>query len=175
MSKKERNQILGHGAESDGIEEYDNPMPNWWVGLFYVTIIWAAGYVAYYHFIAKKSYVEGAGGADGRGGGAVAAVRPSWQRSSRRRRRSRRARRCTRRIAWPAMAPALQGGIGPNLTDSTWIHGGTPEAIVATITNGVAAKGMPLVGPDSRQREDRRGCGVHHLEGPGGAIARYPS
>ena len=58
MSKKERNQILGHGAESDGIEEYDNPMPNWWVGLFYLTIIWAAGYVAYYHFIAKKSYVK---------------------------------------------------------------------------------------------------------------------
>jgi cytochrome c oxidase cbb3-type subunit 3 len=43
--------------------------------------------------------------------------------------------------------PALLGGIGPNLTDTTWIHGGAPEAIVATITNGVAAKGMPSWGP----------------------------
>ena len=146
MSKKERNQILGHGAESDGIEEYDNPMPNWWVGLFYVTIIWAAGYVAYYHFIAKKSYVKALAAQ-------MAEAEARWPQSTqlakveRRPRRSRRARRCTRRTAWPATAPALQGGIGPNLVDTTWIHGGTPEEIVATITNGVAAKGMPTWGP----------------------------
>ena len=41
----------------------------------------------------------------------------------------------------------LQGGIGPNLVDSSWIHGSKPEEIVATITNGVAAKGMPTWGP----------------------------
>jgi cytochrome c oxidase cbb3-type subunit 3 len=56
--KKELDRILGHGAESDGIEEYDNPMPNWWVGMFYLTIIWAVAYVAYYHFIGRESYVK---------------------------------------------------------------------------------------------------------------------
>jgi cytochrome c oxidase cbb3-type subunit 3 len=43
--------------------------------------------------------------------------------------------------------PTAQGGIGPNLRDSTWIHGGAPDQILATITNGVAAKGMPTWGP----------------------------
>jgi cytochrome c oxidase cbb3-type subunit 3 len=39
------------------------------------------------------------------------------------------------------------GLIGPNLTDNTWIHGGTPEKIYETIHEGVAAKGMPAWGP----------------------------
>ena len=146
MNKKEQNRLLGHSAESDGIEEYDNPMPNWWVGLFYLTIIWAAGYVAYYHFIAKKSYVKDLAAQ-------VAEAETRWPKSS--------------QLATVDQTPEavaageevykancvachgaeLQGGIGPSLVDSTWIHGSTPEEIVATITNGVAAKGMPTWGP----------------------------
>ena len=37
---------------------------------------------------------------------------------------------------------AGEGGIGPNLTDDYYLHGPTPGNMVATITNGVAAKGM---------------------------------
>jgi cytochrome c oxidase cbb3-type subunit 3 len=28
----------------DGIEEYDNPLPRWWVYMFYGTIVWGLGY-----------------------------------------------------------------------------------------------------------------------------------
>ena len=144
--KKELDRILGHGAESDGIEEYDNPMPNWWVGMFYLTIIWAVAYVAYYHFIGRESYVKSLAAQ-------VAEAEARWPKSS--------------QLATVEETPAaieageavyqancvachgaeLQGGIGPNLVDSTWIHGAKPEEIVATITNGVAAKGMPTWGP----------------------------
>ena len=41
----------------------------------------------------------------------------------------------------------LKGGIGPSLVDDQWIHGGTPQEIYQTITNGVGAKGMPAWGP----------------------------
>jgi cytochrome c oxidase cbb3-type subunit 3 len=47
---------------------------------------------------------------------------------------------------------SLEGGIGPNLVDETWIHGGDPAQVLATITDGVAAKGMPawgsILGPE---------------------------
>lgn len=36
------------GHSWDGIEEYDNPMPRWWVWIFIITIVWSVGYwVAY--------------------------------------------------------------------------------------------------------------------------------
>ena len=37
---------------------------------------------------------------------------------------------------------AGEGGIGPNMTDNYWLHGGEFNNIVATITHGVPAKGM---------------------------------
>ena len=37
--------------------------------------------------------------------------------------------------------------IGPDLTDTTWIHGGNPTEIHDLITKGVLTKGMPTWGP----------------------------
>jgi cytochrome c oxidase cbb3-type subunit 3 len=37
--------------------------------------------------------------------------------------------------------------IGPDLTDTTWVHGGNPTEIYDTIMKGVLAKGMPGWGP----------------------------
>lgn len=39
-------QTVGH--EWDGIEELDTPMPRWWVICFWITIIWALGYIVLY-------------------------------------------------------------------------------------------------------------------------------
>ena len=36
------------GHSWDGIEEYDNPMPRWWLWIFYATIIWGVWYVIAY-------------------------------------------------------------------------------------------------------------------------------
>ncbi|MCB9797542.1 MAG: c-type cytochrome [Alphaproteobacteria bacterium] len=49
-------------------------------------------------------------------------------------------------------APDGTGGVGPNLTDSEWLHGGTVADIQHTVTNGVTGTAMiswtPLIGAD---------------------------
>src|SRR3954451_24476887 len=41
--------LLDH--EADGIKELDNLLPRWWVWLFYLTTIFAIGYLGYYHVL----------------------------------------------------------------------------------------------------------------------------
>ena len=36
------------GHDYDGIQELDNPLPMWWVGMFYLTIVYALGYLIWY-------------------------------------------------------------------------------------------------------------------------------
>lgn len=43
-------------------------------------------------------------------------------------------------------AKDLSGGVGFNLKDGEWIHGGSPEAILASIQNGFDQAGMPGFG-----------------------------
>jgi len=146
VSRKERDQVLGHAAENDGIEEYDNPLPDWWLGLFLFTIVWGVGYAIDYHFIHHRSQAK-AYAAE------VAWAEKKWPKPE----------VATEAQLTPEDIAAgkeifmincigchgtdLHGGIGPNLTDAEWIHGGTYKDVVHTITNGVPPKGMPTWGP----------------------------
>lgn len=150
MSKAEKDRLLGHAEENDGIEEYDNPLPDWWVGLFWLTVVWAIGYTVHYHFIAERSQPAALAAE-------IAEAQVKWPQGAPKalvmsddaveRGRAVYAQNCT-----GCHGKNLEGGIGPNLKDETWIHGGTPEAVVKTITEGVPAKGMltwgPILGPD---------------------------
>jgi cytochrome c oxidase cbb3-type subunit 3 len=44
--KKKEPETTGHSW--DGIEEYNNPLPRWWLWIFYLTIIWGIGYTIAY-------------------------------------------------------------------------------------------------------------------------------
>ncbi|MEL6295746.1 MAG: cytochrome-c oxidase, cbb3-type subunit III [Pseudomonadota bacterium] len=50
MSNQKKNED-GYGTtghEWDGIEEWNNPLPRWWLWTFYLTIIWGVGYTIAY-------------------------------------------------------------------------------------------------------------------------------
>jgi cytochrome c oxidase cbb3-type subunit III len=143
-----RDRVLGHADEADGIEEYDNPLPNWWLGLFYFTIVWAVLYLVHYHFIAHRSMAKAYATE-------LAEARRRWPASA--------VGATGKLVLSPANIEAgaaifktnctpchgqdMKGGIGPNLLDTVWIHGGKPEEILHTITTGVSDKGMPTWGP----------------------------
>lgn len=41
-------EVPSTGHSWDGIEEYDNPLPRWWLWSFYATIVWGLAYVVAY-------------------------------------------------------------------------------------------------------------------------------
>lgn len=60
MSEKEIDSVTNvetTGHEWDGIKELNNPLPRWWVWVFYATIVFAIGYCIYYPAI---PLIEGA-------------------------------------------------------------------------------------------------------------------
>lgn len=48
VTPAQKGQVETTGHEWDGIEEYNNPLPRWWVWVFYATIVWGVGYTIAY-------------------------------------------------------------------------------------------------------------------------------
>jgi len=137
----------------DGIQEYNKKLPNWWLMTFYGAIIFSVGYFACYEWWralpdqaavvkADMARVEAAKLAS------LASLSDESLWAMSRNQTFVDAGKATF-IANCATChkPDLSGGIGPSLKDDVWIHGSRPMEIYATITNGVAAKGMPTWGP----------------------------
>lgn len=141
-------QIIGHGDDNDGIEEYDNDLPLWWRALFYGSCIWAAGYWINATFIdesfnqASWYEVEMAAAAemwpDQGPASAADAITPE---------RIAEGKEVYGQMCGSCHGANLEGGVGPMLSDDVWIHGGSFEEIAHTITVGVTEKGMLAWGP----------------------------
>lgn len=148
-------RLLEHSY--DGIQEYDNPLPRWWVYMFYGTIIFAIFYalnlgvgvgpgrIAQYEAdmaAFRAAHPEPQGGITPE---QLAALASDPQALA--------AGKAVFATNCASCHRADGGGmIGPNLTDDAWIHGGTMPEIHHTIVEGVLAKGMPpwgkLLKPD---------------------------
>lgn len=60
VTKSEPNQVETTGHVWDGIEELNNPLPRWWVWVFYATIVWGIWYtIAYPAWPLVKGATEG--------------------------------------------------------------------------------------------------------------------
>lgn len=147
-------RLLEH--EYDGIQEYDNPMPRWWVWLFWATIVFAAlywfnlpglgpgkGRIASYEREVAAAQAKFGSRAPAPGSGPTDAELIAFAQDPAKRSQGKAVfeTNCT-----PCHRSDGGGVIGPNLTDDYWIHGGRPTQILHTITVGVLDKGMPAWG-----------------------------
>ncbi len=150
--KAPRDLVRPHVA--DGIAEYDNPLPGWWIGFLYGSVVFSVVYLVAYHLIGWASLEESyASARRAERAGAATAVNAAGVVAGNLDARLHDAASVTAGAAVfstycaPCHGAGGEGNIGPNLTDDYWLHGGAAAAIVATIAAGVPEKGMPGWGP----------------------------
>lgn len=141
--------VMDH--EYDGIQEFDNRLPNWWMWIMYGSIVFSLFYWIVFHTLELRQLPRAefaevmaeaeevqlarleAAGIDNeffvalsRNETKVAAGREIF------------VKHCV-----ACHLDQGQGLVGPNLTDGVWINGCDPMAMQKIVNEGVAAKGMP--------------------------------
>ncbi|MCB0345201.1 MAG: c-type cytochrome [Bdellovibrionales bacterium] len=146
----ERDELLDHNY--DGIQEYDNDLPKWWIWLFVLTLMYGAGYIVYRHgsagmdqesllaremekHEALRAEIESKQKPEAVGADALLALVSDA--SAVERGKAVFAAKCA--VCHGAQA---QGLVGPNLTDDYWLHGGAITDVHSVVVNGVVEKGM---------------------------------
>ncbi len=142
------NDRLIKDHEYDGIRELDNDLPGWWKWLFYLGIIFAVVYSIrlfvfkapdliqdeeYQNEMADYSKSKAATTANA----APFEIKLLTDASS----------LAKGQETWTKICAACHladggGLVGPNMTDSYWIHGNTVQALYKVVTDGVIQKGM---------------------------------
>jgi cytochrome c oxidase cbb3-type subunit 3 len=136
--------------EYDGIRELDNSLPPWWKYGFYLTIIWAFGYMLYYHTSSGPSSEQEYKAQMKQAEIDIAEYRKNAKNlvdetnvTVLTEAADINAGKATF-SQYCAVCHAADGGgiVGPNLTDSHWLHGNDIKNIFGTIKYGVQGKGM---------------------------------
>jgi cytochrome c oxidase cbb3-type subunit 3 len=143
----EEAKSMGHVWDED-LEELNNPLPSWWLNMFYITLVFGIGYLVLYPglgtfkgmlgWTSTGQYQEEIDKADARFGPLferyremdIAAVAADPE-----------ARRIGKRLFLNYCATCHGSDAGgargfPNLRDNAWLYGGSPEQIEHSILNG---------------------------------------
>jgi cytochrome c oxidase cbb3-type subunit 3 len=136
----------------DGIQELDNHLPPWWKYLFYLTVVFGVVYVLVYHVfdtmpLQDEEYQlameEAAREAELRLANVeIADIDESSVQFVTDDAALLQGATLYNRHCVVCHGGAGEGGIGPNLTDEFWIHGGEVSEIFSVIKYGVQEKGM---------------------------------
>lgn len=150
-------QLMNH--EYDGIREYDNRLPNWWLYTLYGAIVFSIGYWLVFHTfgtvpLPRERYEETM----------AQAVEAQLKKMEGQElsdasfelfvtlpERVEAGKAIFTQFCVVCHLDQGQGSVGPNLTDAYWLHGDRPLDMLKTVTEGVPEKGMiswePLLGP----------------------------
>lgn len=146
---EEKDILIEH--EYDGIKELDNPIPMWFNGMFYASVVFAVVYLLIYHVFGwglnqDQEYEREMARAE--------KERQEWLAQAANNidetnvELDQRPEVISAGMALYTLNCAVchgaagEGGIGPNMTDDYWIHGGEIEDVFSVIKYGVLDKGM---------------------------------
>jgi cytochrome c oxidase cbb3-type subunit 3 len=147
--EREGDITLGHAY--DGIRELDNQLPPWWINMFAITVVWAVGYMYFYHWsgnnwssgdeyktemeVAKKEVAMAlVGKANSVDESNVTALTDAGSLGE--------GEIIFKNVCAACHGQKGEGLVGPNFTDAYWIHGGGIKNIFRTVKYGVPDKGM---------------------------------
>jgi len=147
--EQEADVMLDH--EYDGIRELDNKLPPWWVWGFYLTIVFSFVYLIHFHVSGTGSlqieeYNNSMLLAQAEKENRIkndenfvteANVKVSVDQMVLNEGQGIYVKNCV-----ACHGDAGQGGVGPNLTDQFWVHGGGIKNVFKVISDGVPSKGM---------------------------------
>ena len=170
-SQSKTDVLLDPNHSFDGIQEYDNDMPRWWVNLFIISVIFGAIYMAWYHLPFFPSESLEASFAKSMNEQEQLQKGPATSEQS----RGQEDGAVEAEVTWSGLTqdaalveagkqtfntncvachgPLGGGLVGPNLTDDYWIHDPLYKNLFRIVMEGVAEKGMPpwspVIGPAS--------------------------
>ncbi|SIR17141.1 MULTISPECIES: cytochrome-c oxidase, cbb3-type subunit III [unclassified Bosea (in: a-proteobacteria)] len=183
--------IATTGHEWDGIRELNTPLPRWWLGIFYATIVWSIGYWVVYPawplitgatkgVIGYASRIEiekdmqdlktlRASQAAGLGEASLEQIKadPNLFRIAMAQGKAAFGDNC---VACHGVGGAGSKGF-PNLNDDDWLWGGSLESIQQTLQHGVRATTdadtrvsmMPAFGKDGTLKRDEINAVANHV------------
>jgi len=171
LAKGEKPGTTGHSW--DELEEYNNPLPSWWMWLFYITIVFALVYLVLYPGLGSYGGYLGwssTGQYKDEQKRAAATFGPIIDRFLKQDvavvAADAEAREIGQRLFLNYCAQCHGSDAGgsrgyPNLRDGDWLYGGTPEAIRTTLVDGRNGV-MPPMGAALGSSDDVRDT-VHYV------------
>ena len=150
----------------DGIQEYDQRLPNWWLYTLYGAIVF---WIVYWFVYMIAGFMPSDGEQVDAAMSRISAVKLAssidvsndsmlWE-MSRNPVFTDAGKQTFNSLCAACHLPSMRGksenpaAVGPDLTDTGWVHGGTPREVFATTAKGVIAKGMPAWEPMLGQKK----------------------
>ncbi len=149
--------------EFDGIQEFDNKLPNWWLWTLYGAIVFALFYWVVFHTLEIRPLPREDFAAEMRTAQEAELARSAASGLSNETftmmlamdDKVAEGRELFVKLCVACHLDDGRGLVGPNLTDEYWIHGCEPMDMYKLVSDGVAAKGMPAwknqLGPSRMQ------------------------
>ena len=152
-------ELLEHDA--DGIREFDNQLPRWWLYGFYFTIAFSVVYVVNYHLLETPLFghkgMVAEYTAEVAAAAAAASSRPTPSATAaltaatdeETLKKGEAIFNSQTSLCASCHRPDLGGLVGPDLTDALWLHGCSVADVVTSIKTGYPTRGMLPYGSNS--------------------------